>query len=227
MTVVLWSWFYGAVRWLYFVTLSFYKNDMKNQKFSEKVLKVLHKFNRFDLREKVFLVYLIVLFFALLFPIITITSLRWWAATTRFCIWNKEFLGTMLVVLLSFVVLFWWNLSVKFKNLFSTYFGWKENDSLINFLFLFIIITVFLSIKNTVNIASNATSTISFTSRWIFILILLLVGIVFTLVSVVKWAQQTWKKAKIINIVDEDHNQLESTKDEIKKWLFNEEEMKN
>lgn len=201
---------------------------MRNQNFSEKVVRFLHKFNRFDLREKVFLVYLLVLFTVLLlFPIITITSLRWWANTTRFWIWNTEYLGTMLVVLLSLVVLFWWNLSVKFKNLFSTYFGWKENDSLINFLFLFIIITVFLSIKNTVNIASKATSTISFTNWWIFILILLLLGIVFTLVSVVKWAQQTWKKAKIINIVDEDHNQLESTKDEIKKWLFNEDEIKN
>ena len=201
---------------------------MRNQNFSEKVVRFLHKFNRFDLREKVFLVYLLVLFTVLLlFPIITITSLRWWANTTRFWIWNTEYLGTMLVVLLSLVVLFWWNLSVKFKNLFSTYFGWKENDSLINFLFLFIIITVFLSIKNTVNIASKATSTISFTNWWILILILLLLGIVFTLVSVVKWAQQTWKKAKIINIVDEDHNQLESTKDEIKKWLFNEDEIKN
>ena len=106
-----------------------------------------------------------------------------------------------------------------------TYFGWKENDSLINFLFLFIIITVFLSIKNTVNIATSATSTISFTKWWIFILIILLLGIVFTLVSVVKWAQKTWKKTKIINIVDEEHNQMESTKDEIKKWLFNDEEM--
>lgn len=111
--------------------------------------------------------------------------------------------------------------------MFLTYFGWKENDSLINFLFLFIIITVFLSIKNTVNIASKATSTISFTNWWILILILLLLGIIFTLISVVKWAQKTWKKAKIINIVDEEHSQLESTKDEIKKWLFNEDEINN
>jgi hypothetical protein len=57
------------------------------------------------------------------------------------------------------------------------------------------------------------------------VLILLLIGIWITLVSVVKWAQITWKKTKIINIVDEEHNQMESTKDEIKKWLFNDEEM--
>ena len=109
--------------------------------------------------------------------------------------------------------------------MFSTYFGWKENDSLINFLFLFIIITAFLSIKNTVNIASSATSTISFTWLWTFILILLLIWIIITLISVFKWAQKTGKKTKIINVVDEEHNQMESTKDEIKKWLFNENEM--
>jgi Fe-S cluster biosynthesis and repair protein YggX len=51
-------------------------------------------------------------------------------------------------------------------------------------------------------------------------LIWLLVGIVFTLVSVVKWAQKTWKKTKIINVVDDEHRQWEATKEEIKKWLF-------
>jgi len=199
---------------------------MRNQKFSEKLLKITHNFNRFNLHEKIFLIYLFVLLLALLIcPIVSITSLRWSASTSRFWIWSSKYFWTMLVVLISLIVLFWWNLSVKFKNLFSMYFGWKENDSLINFLFLFIIITAFLSIKNTVNIASSATSTISYMRWWVFILVLLLIGIVFTLISVVKWAQKTWKKTKIINIVDEDHNQSESTKDEIKKWLFADEEI--
>lgn len=200
---------------------------MKNQNFSEKLLKLGHKLSRFNLREKVFLVYLVVLvIFLLLTPVINITSLRWAATSKSFWIfWSWEYLWTMFIILLSLIVLVWWNMSVKFKNLFSMYFGWKENDSLINFLFLFIIITAFLSIKNTVNIASSATSTITFTWRWVFVLVLLLIGIGITLVSVVKWAQITWKKTKIINIVDEDHNQLESTKDEIKKWLFNDEDV--
>ena len=200
---------------------------MRNQKFSEKLLKFGHRFNRFNLREKVFLVYLLVLVvFLLLTPVISVTSLRGSAASKSFWIfWSWEYLWTMFIILLSLVVLIWWNVSVKFKNLFSMYFGWKENDSLIYFLFLFIIITAFLSIKNTVNIASSATSTITFTWWWVFVLILLLIGIWITLVSVVKWAQITWKKTKIINIVDEEHNQMESTKDEIKKWLFNDEEM--
>lgn len=200
---------------------------MRNQSFSDRLIKLKNKFNKFNLHEKVFLVYLwILIIFLLLCPIINVTSLRWEAASKNFYIfWSWEYLWTMLIILISLVVLVWRNLSVKFKNLFSTYFGWKENDSLINFLFLFIIITAFLSIKNTVNIASSATSTISFTWLWVFTLVLLLIGIILTLVSVVKGAQKTGKKTKIINVVDEEHNQMESTKDEIKKWLFNENEM--
>ncbi len=200
---------------------------MKNQNFSQKILKFLHKFNRFNMREQIFLWYLILLCIFLLFcPIISITSLRWAASPIRFRIWSGDFIWTMFIVLISLLVLLWRNTSGKFKNLFYTYFGGRENDSLINFLFLFIIITVFLSIKNTVNIASSATSTISYTGWWTLILIRLLIGIIMTLISVFKWAQKTWKKTKIINVVDEDHRQIESTKDEIKKWLFDEESVK-
>ena len=199
---------------------------MNNKSISQKFLKIKQKLKRFNINELIFLIYMVVLCFVLLIGPIMKMSPIWWDVL-KFRLFSRSFAWIAIIILLCLVVLIWWNFSTKFKNLFLTYFGGRENDSLINFLFLFIIITVFLSIKNTVNIASNATSTISFTKRWIFILILLLIGIVFTLVSVVKWAQQTWKKAKIINIVDEDHNQLESTKDEIKKWLFNEDEIKN
>jgi len=200
---------------------------MRNQSFSDRLLKLKNRFNKFNLHEKVFLVYLwILIIFLLCFPIINVSSLRWETASKSFYIfWSWEYLWTMLIILISLIVLVWRNLSVKFKNLFSTYFGWKENDSLINFLFLFIIITAFLSIKNTVNIASSATSTISFTWIWVFTLVLILIGIIITLISVFKWAQKNGKKTKIINVVDEEHSQMESTKDEIKKWLFNENEM--
>lgn len=193
---------------------------MKNQTISQRILKYVQRFKRFDKRDLIFLWYTIVLCLFLLFsPIIKITSLWWWDPIKfRLLWWN--FVWTLVIVLICLVVLIWWNFSIKFKNLFINYFWWRENDSLINFLFLFIIITAFLSIKNAINIATSATSTISFTKWWNFILIWLLIGIIFTLVSVVKWAQMTWKKTKIINVVDEEHSQMESTKDEIKKGLF-------
>ena len=208
-------------------TLFHYKNTMKNQNFSDKILKLWHKFNRFSLHEKIFLAYLFVLCICLLFvPVIKVALASDLnnSDITRFWIFNtSRYMWTMIVILISLIVLVWRNVSTKFKNLFLTYFGWKENDSLINFLFLFIIISIYLSIKSTVNVAHNAiTSTIGFTRWWNFTLVWLLIGIIFTLVSVVKWAQKTWKKTKIINVVDEDHKQSESMKEEIKKWLFDE-----
>lgn len=193
---------------------------MNNKNFSQKLLKIKQKLKRFNIHDSIFLWYTVLLCLLLLIaPIIKITSLWSWD-TLKYRLLSGNFVWTMVVVLLCLVVLIWWNFSTKFKNLFITYFGWRENDSLVNFLSLFVMITAFLSIKNAINISSNATSTISFTWWWNFILIWLLVGIIFTLVSVVKWAQKTWKKTKIINVVDDEHRQWETTKEEIKKWLF-------
>ena len=193
---------------------------MNNKSFSQKLLKIKQKLKRFNIHDSIFLWYTVLLCLLLLIaPIIKITSLGSWD-TLKYRLLSWNFVWTMIVVLLCLVVLIWWNFSTKFKNLFMTYFGWRENDSLVNFLSLFVMITAFLSIKNAINISSNATSTISFTWGWNFILIWLLVGIIFTLVSVVKWAQKTWKKTKIINVVDDEHKQWETTKEEIKKWLF-------
>lgn len=193
---------------------------MNNKSFSQKLLKIKQKLKRFNIHDSIFLWYTVLLCLLLLIsPIIKITSLWSWDIL-KYRLLSGNFVWTMIIILLCLIVLIWWNFSTKFKNLFITYFGWRENDSLVNFLSLFIMITAFLSIKNAINISSNATSTISFTWWWNFILIWLFVGIVFTLVSVVKWAQKTWKKTKIINVVDDEHRQWEATKEEIKKWLF-------
>ena len=193
---------------------------MNNKSISQKLLKIKQKLKRFNIHDSIFLWYTVLLCLLLLIsPIIKITSLWSWDIL-KYRLLSGNFVWTMIIILLCLIVLIWWNFSTKFKNLFITYFGWRENDSLVNFLSLFIMITAFLSIKNAINISSNATSTISFTWWWNFILIWLFVGIVFTLVSVVKWAQKTWKKTKIINVVDDEHRQWEATKEEIKKWLF-------
>jgi len=201
---------------------------MRNQKLSQKLLKIMQKFKRFNTNELVFLIYLVllcILFLLLLFvPIIKIELLEW--STMKFRLFSWSFVWTMVIVLISLIILIGRNFSAKFKNLFLTYFGWRENDSLINFLFLFILTTVFLTIKNTSNIVyNNATQTMKFTGLWNFVLVWLLLGIIFTVVSVVKWAQKTGKKTKIINVVDEEHSQIESTKEEIKKWLFDNDEV--
>jgi hypothetical protein len=126
----------------------------------------------------------------------------------------------MLIVFISVFTLIWWNLSFKFKNLFLSYFGWRDNDSLINFLFLFIITTSFFAITDTIHVSAWVTSRVVVSGGGKFIQFILLIGIIMTLISVIKSAQETWKKTKIINMVDEDHKKIEHTKDDIKKWLF-------
>jgi len=197
---------------------------MNNKNLSQKLLKIKQKLKRFNIHDSIFLIYLVflcILFLVLLFaPIIKIAAYDQWKAIW-FRLFSWSFVWTMVIVLISLAILIGWNFSAKFKNLFLTYFGWRENDSLINFLFLFILTTVFLSIKNTANIAyNNATQTMKFSGLWNFVLVWLLLGVILTLVSVVKWAQKTWKKTKIINVVDDEHRQWEATKEEIKKWLF-------
>lgn len=205
---------------------------MKNQSFSQKFLKLTQKFKKYNMNELIFLIYLVILcilFLLLLFvPIIRIEFDSLWWNIMKFRLFSWSFVWTMVIVLISLFVLIGRNFSTKFKNLFLTYFGWRENDSLVNFLFLFILTTVFLTIKNTANIAyNNATQTMKFSGLGSIVLVWLLIGIVFTLVSVVKSAQKTWKKTKIINVVDDEHSQMESTKEEIKKWLFDEESVRN
>jgi len=191
----------------------------KKSKASKKLVKLLHKFNRYDKREKWFVVYLIVLLFCLLFfPIIKVTSLRgaWW-----YWVWlvSGVYFKTMMIVFVSMIILLWWNLSFKFKNILLSYFWWRNNDSLINFLFLFIITTSFFAITDTINVAAWVTSRVVVSGWWKFIQLLLLIWIVLTLVSVIKSAKETGKKTKIINMVDDEHSK-DSHKEDIKKWLF-------
>ncbi len=191
----------------------------KSSKLSKKLVKLLHKFNRYNKREKWFVMYLVVLLFCLLFfPIIKVTSLRgtWWYWVRLV---SGVYFKTMMIILVSMLILLWWNLSFKFKNILLSYFWWRDNDSLINFLFLFIITTSFFSMTDTINVASWVTSRVVVSGWWKFIQLLLLIWIILTLVSVIKSAKESGKKTKIINMVDDEH-QKDSSKEDIKKWLF-------
>jgi hypothetical protein len=54
-------------------------------------------------------------------------------------------------------------MSFKFKNFIIGYFGFKENDSLFNFGFLWIIATAFLGIGDAINVVGTSTQTIKLT----------------------------------------------------------------
>ena len=95
-------------------------------------------------------------------------------------------------------------MSFKFKNFVIWYFGFKENDSLFNFGFLWIIITAFFGIGDAINVVGTNTQTIKVTFWYNIIQLVLLLWLVLTLISVLKHAKENANKTKIVNVVDED-----------------------
>lgn len=114
-------------------------------------------------------------------------------------------------------------MSFKFKNFVIWYFGFKENDSLFNFGFLWIIATAFLWIGDAINVVWTTTQTIKLTWSYYFIQLFLLLGLVLTLISVLKHAKDNANKTKIVNVVDEDAMKEVHQKKSFK-GLFDEEE---
>lgn len=193
-----------------------------NHKIQRFISKFVHKFDRYGKNQRFFIIYLIVLvFFLIFFPIVSISSL-WWLEWYSVRLISWSYFKTMLIIFISLGALIGWNSSFRFKNFIITYLWFKENNSLVNFWLLWVITTAFFGITDTVNVISNATSRINVTWSAKFVQVLLLIGLIFTLVSVVKWAKQNWGKAKIVNIVDENIIK-ENQNRRMFKWLFEEE----
>lgn len=195
---------------------------MRKHHLSEEIKRLLQKFTRFTKQQKVFVLYLFLLIICMVFlPIIRISPFN--AASHSVRLFNIHLFKTLLIVAVCLAVLVAWNISFKFKNFVIGYFWFKENDALVNFGFLFLIATSFLSISDTINVIGTSTQTIKVTNfGYYFIQIFLLLGLILTLLSVIKHAKENGSKTKIVNVVDEEAIRDIHNKQSIK-WLFEEE----
>jgi len=175
----------------------------KKTQFNKVLLKAMHKIARYTKHQKIFVLYLFALvFFLLFFPIMKVIPVDGNKVDFIFLI-SGSFFKTMVLVLASLAVLLAWNMSFRFKNFVINIFGFKENDSLFNFIFLWIITTAYLSIGDATKVVRRATSTIDVTAMYYFVQLLLLVGLILTLVFLVKKVKSE-SKTKIVNLVNED-----------------------
>lgn len=189
---------------------------------SESFSRFVQKFWRFTKHQKVFVLYLWALsFFLVVLPLIRIAPVNDISHSVR--LFNWHLFKSLLIILVSMVVLLSRNMSFKFKNFVIGYFWFKENDSLFNFGFLRIIATAFLWIGDAIGVVGTSTQTIKVTGSYYFIQLFLLLGLVLTLVSVLKHAKENANKTKIVNVVDEDAMKEVQHKKSFK-WLFDEEE---
>ncbi|EKD25605.1 MAG: hypothetical protein ACD_80C00012G0021 [uncultured bacterium (gcode 4)] len=188
----------------------------------EKISKFAQKFWRFTKHQKIFVLYLWALsFFLLVLPLIKISPVSATSHSVR--LFSKGLFTSLLIILVSMTVLLSWNMSFKFKNFIIGYFGFKENDSLFNFGFLWIIATAFLVMGDAIRVVGNTTDTIKLSWSYYFIQLFLLLGLVLTLMSVLKHAKENSNKTKIVNVVDEDAMKDIQHKKSFK-GLFDEEE---
>ncbi len=170
---------------------------------SEKISRFVQKFWRFTKHQKIFVLYLRALaLFLIVLPLIRISPVN----DISRSVWliNGHLFKSLLIILISMAILLSWNMSFKFKNFIIGYFGFKENDSLFNFWFLRIIATAFLWIGDAISVVGTSTQTIKLSWAYYFIQLFLLLGLILTLVSVLKHAKENANKTKIVNVVDED-----------------------
>lgn len=164
--------------------------------------KLVTRFNNYRNTKKRFVLYLIVLaVFLLFFPVIAVTPLK--DSGWSFWLWNLW--KSLLVILVSLAWLLCWNLSISFKNRVIKLFALREDEPLVDFLLLWIIVSVFMGIMDASSIAtvSWVSDRISLTGWAIFDCILLLGWLIWSFISLLKTYNKWSKRTRIVNVVEE------------------------
>ena len=169
--------------------------------------KLYTRFLNYRNTKKWFVLYLAILSFCLfLFPIVNANGdgvrflLSW-------MLWKSG-----LVMLIAMVGLFLWNLSISFKGWITKLCALREDEPLVDFVLLWIIVCVFMWVLDWANIAmaSGVTQKISIINGQVLIDgLLLLWWLVWSFISLRKMSQKSNKRTKIVNIVEENHQKSE------------------
>jgi hypothetical protein len=117
-----------------------------------------------------------------------------------------------LVMLIAMVGLFLWNLSITFKGWITKLCALREDEPLVDFVLLWIIVSVFMWVLDWANIAmaSGITQKVSIINGQVAIDgLLLLWWLVWSFISLRKMWQKSNKRTRIVNIIEENHQKSE------------------
>ena len=180
--------------------------------------KLYTRFVNYKNTKKWFVLYLAVLTFCLfLFPVISANG-----SSVRFLL-SGMLWKSWLVMLLAIVGLFLWNLSISFKGWITKLCALREDEPLVDFVLLWIIVSVFMWVLDWSNIAmaSGVTQKISIINGRVLIDgLLLLWWLVWSFISLRKMWQKSNKRTKIVNIVEDHHQKVESQRSNQVTHLF-------
>jgi hypothetical protein len=171
--------------------------------------KLYTRFSNYKNTKKWFVLYLCVLtFFLFFFPVIRANGSNVWFFLFGWMLWKST-----LVILLAIIGLFLWNLSISFKGWISKLCALREDEPLVDFVLLWIIASVFMWVLDWANVAimSGVTQKIWIINGRVLIDgLLLLWWLVWSFISLRKMWQKSNKRTKIVNIVEENHQKVES-----------------
>ena len=169
--------------------------------------KLYTRFLNYRNTKKWFVLYLAVLTFCLfLFPVVNANG-----DGVRFLL-SGMLWKSGLVMLLAIIGLFLRNLSISFKGWITKLCALREDEPLVDFVLLWIIVSVFMWVLDWSNIAmaSGVTQKISIINGQVLIDgLLLLWWLIWSFISLRKMWQKSNKRTKILNIVEENQQRSE------------------
>lgn len=180
--------------------------------------KLYTRFLNYKNTKKWFVLYLAVLTFCLfLFPVVRANG-----DGVRFLL-SGMLWKSWLVMLLAIVGLFLWNLSISFKGWITKLCALREDEPLVDFVLLWIVVSVFMWVLDWSNIAmaSGVTQKVWIINGQVLIDgLLLLWWLVWSFMSLRKMSQKSNKRTKIVNIVEENHQRSETHRSNQNTHLF-------
>lgn len=180
----------------------------------------------FTKHQKTFVLFLFVFTAAvILLPMLSVEPTSDDTSGYHLWIWNLKLFKSFLIMLISLAGLYGRNLHSNVKAFMVKCFGFRESEPILNFMFLWMIVSVYMPLLDIVAFLPTFTGSISLSrGSWVQLLILL-VGIIIAIKEVRKAASQNSQKTKILNIVDDEPQQPRVENKRIVQNLFDEEDM--
>lgn len=143
-------------------------------------LMVREKFLSYDQRDRIFISYLLVLaFFMYLMPVFSVNPLVDGDANSYYLLGSRSLFTTFIIITIAMCALVAWNMSIRAKNTMSTLFWLGQHTFLFNFVLLWVITSSYISIGETISAIKQLTPTVSVSTSYVIVQILLLIWLVY------------------------------------------------
>ncbi|MBS8121582.1 hypothetical protein [Candidatus Vampirococcus lugosii] len=172
------------------------------------------KWQRYTNIERGFMIYIVLLILSILiFPVYHIN----WGGVDKevFRLFDIYSISTSIFIIFCVVFLIFWNISFRFKKIIYILLGFKENDALVNFGILLILIVSYISIADAVLMIGLYDAYVGFSSGYYISGLLLIFGLIRNIVLAIDLSTNK-KKNRMINIKSNLSNNKDDDQEKIK-----------